>query len=94
MMKKDCSRQTWTELTNERRLAFLELLSEPKTFEHIKPPPCTGNINLSLVFLIMQYERLFRHTTLAHDTQKSRLLAGIAVNKLLTFNRMEAGYKD
>ena len=29
-MKIDCSRQTWTEHTNERRSAFLELLSEPK----------------------------------------------------------------
>ena len=30
MMKIDCSRQTWTERTNIRRSAFLELLSEPK----------------------------------------------------------------
>ena len=29
-MKIVCSRQVWTERTNEQRLAFIELLSEPK----------------------------------------------------------------
>ena len=35
MMKIDCFRQVWTEQTHKRRLAFLELLSEPKTLSDV-----------------------------------------------------------
>ena len=49
-MKIESSRQTWTKQTNERRLAFLELLTEPKIswHSHLRSP--------LLIFVIINYQ--------------------------------------